>query len=786
MPQDAKTRWPLTALLLAASLTLSLGLPSSALGATSIESFEATPSSTQAGGHSDWSVSFSLASSESAGTAHDITYNAPQGAGLLPSNEPLCSGTEFARTECAPDSQVGIVTIRARYEGNPEYVLGTAPVFDLEPSGKFGQLAFTIPTLNVPVVATLSLREASDYGLRLALKNLPEITATSAMKLTLWGVPAGPSNNTARFPRGSADSPPGCPASEEASCNSPNVSSAPEAPFTLNPTTCIGSLLKAELDVQTYQDPSAITRAANYPESTGCDQLGFNPSLYATLTTSKAYSPTGLEVELAVPQQQSPTIPGPSELYGVLVRLPKGMDINPELPEESVACSEAEAALESEEPATCPAEAELGSARVELADLPQPLVGGIYLAAFGSVEEPLLLLIAKAGGVELKLPIRLGEEAESGRLLLELAQPQLPISDYHLDFSGGPTKLFRTPLYCGEYPIAATFIPWDQTLGAQTSQQNIEITSGPDGAPCLGKAADVGIKLAPAELLADGKSQTKATVEITDAEGAGIPEEEVKLSSSDPGQHLGRLTDNENGTYSALITSSTTPGTSTVTATDLSASPELSGSATLTQLTIPQEPQQTIKSPPPAPRRKSTSLWSRHTRARTEGRALSSPPMRLAPASVASSTALPTIPAARRSSCRNSRSAPMSSRFAPARRRARAAPPSGTSECWEPSARTGDRRWRRGRGRNGCSRSPRGNGPDRPSACQRPRPAARGRASLSAARSPASRTVPATRVQDLGATLAASSRPSRGERWHRISRSAQGAPRPERLGARYR
>ena len=447
---------------------MSLAFCSSALGATSIESFTASPSSTVASGHPDWSVSFSLASSASSQAAKEVTYNAPEGAGLVPASVPQCTNEEFALTECHADSQVGLVTVRARYEGKSEYVLGTAPVFDLEPSGTFGRLAFTIPILNAPVVAALSLREASDYGLRLALEELPQPAPIAGMNLILWGVPANPFNNPARFPMGSSGHPAGCPELEDASCTTGTTSAAPEIPFTLSPTTC-GVYLAATLDVKTYQDPATITEAkAEYPQMVDCRQLAFNPSLYAAPTTTDAYSPTGLDLGFTDPQQLSPTVPGPSELSGVLLSLPEQMSINPKL-EEPVTCSETQAALGSEEPATCPEEAELGTARVEVANVAVPLVGGIYyLGVVESEEEVLLLLNVRGGGVELKLPMSLGEDPKTGQLTLALVQPQLPISDYTLHFFGGGGALLRTPLDCGTYPISANFVPWDESLGTQT------------------------------------------------------------------------------------------------------------------------------------------------------------------------------------------------------------------------------------------------------------------------------------------------------------------------------
>ena len=57
-------------------------------------------------------------------------------------------------------------------------------------------------------------------------------------------------------------------------------------------------------------------RRGPWPATTGCEQLAFNPSLTAVPTTSGADSPSGLDVDLSVPQTQSATVPSPSELKG--------------------------------------------------------------------------------------------------------------------------------------------------------------------------------------------------------------------------------------------------------------------------------------------------------------------------------------------------------------------------------------------------------------------------------------------------------------------------------------
>lgn len=576
-----------------------LATSSAAHASTTIESFSATPTTSQAGGHPDLTVSFSLASSEGSETAKRIIYNAPSGVGLEPNAVTHCLAEDLALNECPPDSQVGLITVRSRYEGQAEYLLGTAPVFAMQPtSGQFGVVGFTIPTLDTEKLAELSLRGASDYGQRLELAKLPQGVPVTRVDLTLWGVPAEGPHDAERFPQGSPGEPPGCVGLENTSClTSPVPSNLPLSPYTQNPTSC-QSPLSSTLDVQTYESPETSSQAeASYPEATGCDQLSFNPSLFVEPTSTVAYSRSGLSINFTAPQQMSPTIPTASGIREILVTLPKGMDINPEPPEGLIACGNAETALGSEEPAVCPEEALLGTATVYLPSLTSPLLGKIYLGVSES-EEVFLLLIAEGGGVNLKLPLELSEDPETGQLQLTLEQPQIPISATNLMFFGGRNAILRTPPFCGTYPITAAFTPWDEVLSMQTSTQFFDITSGPGGGPCLGEAKTISVKLSPEAILANGKSQTRVSIEVTDAEGAGLPEQEVKLSSTDPGQHVSELSDNENGTYTATITSSTTPGTATITATDLSTGSKLSGSASLTQ-----EANSTQPPPPPTPTR---------------------------------------------------------------------------------------------------------------------------------------------------------------------------------------
>jgi hypothetical protein len=63
----------------------------------------------------------------------------------------------------------------------------------------------------------------------------------------------------------------------------------------------------------------------------------------------------------------------------------------------------------------------------------------------------------------------------------------------------------------------------------------------------------------------------------------------IRFTSSDPGQLVGGTVNNEDGVYQAPIRASRTAGTPTITATDLSLSPNVFGTATLELLGDPKQ-----------------------------------------------------------------------------------------------------------------------------------------------------------------------------------------------------
>jgi hypothetical protein len=577
-----------------------------------IESVLTSTGSSQAGGHPNLTISAALANPGAPETAKSLVVEEPAGLSAYMYSVPRCSLEDLATTECSPDSQVGLATVRARKEANSSFLYGTAPIYAVAAgSGEYGRIAFTIPTLAFTQSIQLGFRSGEDDGLRLTIPNLPVAAPLRSLSVQLWGVPADPAHDEARFPLGSE----GCPGLPDFSCNTePTASGSPLAPLTGYPGSC-SPTMPVGFRLETYQDPGVTTTASSsLTGATGCNLLSFNPAL-SVAAGSETRSTTGLDLDLTVPQEVSPAFPTPPPAKSVELDFSGGLRLmrDPSLSDVVPTCTAEEAAIGIEGPGSCPAETKVGSVRIGTPLVPATLggpnplraaarsggahprqapaevTGSVYLGEGANN----LYLLGSGLGIDLKLIVSLLHEPESRGLIVSANLPKFPISKIKLRIYPG-AGLLRTAVHCGEYPVQSTVSTWNGSLGPSEGTQQLTIDSGPGGASCPGQASQAHLTLLPSQLSADGKSKTTARVSVADASQTPVPGEVVELSSSDPNLQIGPVIDNDDGNYYAELTASDTIGTPTITATVTSVDPEITGSAPL-HLVSPSSP----ASPPP-------------------------------------------------------------------------------------------------------------------------------------------------------------------------------------------
>jgi Invasin, domain 3 len=119
-----------------------------------------------------------------------------------------------------------------------------------------------------------------------------------------------------------------------------------------------------------------------------------------------------------------------------------------------------------------------------------------------------------------------------------------------------------TTVLTGSTTVGTATITTTSSWGGQKVAGQATLTQIP------GPARYMTLALEPRSIVADGSSSATALVTIADAHGHPVAADTVVFSSSDPGEAVLAAANTGNGTYRALIRSSTTPGEVAITATD--------------------------------------------------------------------------------------------------------------------------------------------------------------------------------------------------------------------------
>ncbi len=184
----AKRSPPPSSLLWSASM---LAVPAQAAGPLSVESFSVGSSNTEAGAHPDMTTSISMDNPGEPEAAQDVAINFPEGLFGNPQAIAVCRSVDFALNQCAGASQVGIITIHANYEADPNYLLGTAPVYNMESRGAFetARFAFIAPMADVPINVPITVRTGGDYGLRMTVSGITQDNPVCRRRHHRMGLP---------------------------------------------------------------------------------------------------------------------------------------------------------------------------------------------------------------------------------------------------------------------------------------------------------------------------------------------------------------------------------------------------------------------------------------------------------------------------------------------------------------------------------------------------------------------------------------------------------------------
>jgi hypothetical protein len=439
---------------------------------------------------------------EPEGAPRNVDVELPAGLVGDPTGVQQCSNADFISInqnfkipDCSEGSVVGVVTLRTLNNSDQiQYI--NSPVYDLvPPPGAVQKLGFTPD--GVPVAVEFVVNEAQPYNVIAKFTNTSQVLQIYRVKLTLWGNPANPAHDPER---GSCVFPNWVETEEVATYSSLGIkpgetcpSGVSEKPFITLPRSC--GPLTASYVAEAWQSSFPVDKGSiSVPTTTGCERLGFSPTIVAAPTSRAAESPSGLDFALNLQNEGLTSSEGiaNSDVEKAVVTLPEGFSINPSQAEGLNVCSEADLKNEtafSEQGAGCPDESKIGTVEVETPLLEEAVKGALFVATpYENPEHSLIALYMvlqnEKLGISIKQPLRVETNSTTGQITaIGEGLPQLPFEHFKLHFREGTRSPLATPPGCGTYDAQATLYPSSGQAPVNTTSA-FQIISGPESGPC--------------------------------------------------------------------------------------------------------------------------------------------------------------------------------------------------------------------------------------------------------------------------------------------------------------
>jgi hypothetical protein len=458
------------------------------------------------------------------GDPKDIEVNLPRGVIVNPrATVTRCTEAELESPEgpasCPNGAAVGVFSV---YLDGAKVI--DEPVYNMAPpAGVPAELGFDVGGIGLIMHAGAKLRTGGDYGLSADISYIPQEHPIYGLELTLWGDPSAAAHDVER----------GLCADEKAKQSFKRTGvreSCPvdrtTKPFLTLPSSCTGEALTTTMSVDSWQEPGKPVEplAAQSPAITGCENLAFSPKLTVSTAEPEAAStesPSGLNVDLKLPQEESVSGLAEASLKDTTVTLPVGMAISPAAATGRASCTPEEIGLSDASAPSCPDASKLGVAKILTPLLEAPLEGSIYLAQqganpFGSLLA--LYLVAEGDGMSIKLVGKVEADPVTGQLTITFEDnPQLPFSELKLSLFGGPRALLVTPPACGTYVAQSELTPWSGTP-AVTVSSSLDIGSGPNEGACPSGRFDLSFTAGTASNQAGAFSPFSLTFSRQDGE----------------------------------------------------------------------------------------------------------------------------------------------------------------------------------------------------------------------------------------------------------------------------
>ncbi|EHN10787.1 hypothetical protein PAI11_23390 [Patulibacter medicamentivorans] len=493
----------------------------------------------QAGGHPyQGIISFDttkLANGNNDGQTQTIRVDTPPGLVPNPEAVPHCAQTQLEANACPPASQVGSVALRlskvlsAPGTGNNPFNLPfgtrgdlvlTASLYNMEvEAGQLARFSFNptqAPNGSGHIVDIEGAMRPGDNGLYFTINHVARPTADdpatpeneaatptlTGSTLTFWGTPGATAHDGTPAPGDTAGRGEARVDIVSIDGGAPRPAQVPPiigylpptgatgitdttSAFLNNPTVCDGPK-QATLTLDSYQgdrDTQDYTvESAPGVGLTGCDQVPFSQTTTFGPSAVQRDAPAPLGVTLDVPQTSDTGTLATAHVKKVAVTLPPGMTISPSAATGLEACTDAQFGKGTNDPIACSAASRIGVVSIKSPALANPLTGAVYVGQPQAGNRYRLFVNADGYGISVRLKGDVRPDPVTGQVTAVFDDnPQLPFSQFKLDFDGGSKAIIATPQTCGTATGSSTLTPWSGNP-ASSSAPSVSVV-GCDGFP---------------------------------------------------------------------------------------------------------------------------------------------------------------------------------------------------------------------------------------------------------------------------------------------------------------
>jgi hypothetical protein len=429
----------------------------------------------------------------------DARVDLPEGLNVDPQAVPQCAKATFesnATVGCAT-SQVGISEVTSEVLGIPVGPL-PFPVYNLDPpQGVPALFGFSvglpgIPVANVYLVADVAWD--SDYHEGFTISDIPTTLPLVENRLVFDGTKGG-----TFLTMGSQ-------------CNAPSTTT---------------------LKVDSYENPGQFQTYATKPagpgrpvNSDGCQSVPFAPTVTSTSESPTTDSPSGVTVDLKVPQGLQPL--NSSTLRTASVSLPRGLGLNASSAPDLHFCSDAQLGKGTRKAVACPANSQIGTASIQTPVLPaNSLPAKVFLGqqlsrdpASGNEYRVFVDAESPRYGLSVRLIGNVKADPQTGQLTAVFADnPQVAFSSFQLQIAGGAKAPLSSPPICAN-TTTTQITPWSGNAAAAPTSP-LTLTKAPGGGACAKTMAArpfaPGFKAGPKST--NAATFTPFTVNITRGDG---------------------------------------------------------------------------------------------------------------------------------------------------------------------------------------------------------------------------------------------------------------------------